>query len=581
MSTPFQSQGDALDSHNGPPPGKADVIPLVCYICPKNAHFSDLSHLLTHISSKGHLHNMFQLTLSRDVDDSAKLALTEYDNWFNKNGIGPLLRARKTAREQKDSREKRQQTPAGLRGGALTTHSRSGRGGRANFRSRGNGRTMNRHNHTFVKSESSHGDDDELQRGLEYHNVPETAYSWNHDVFYLGESTQYPNHIGGQFHDYMDDDDDSTRYDASELYSPFPVEGTPDTIEDDTSALILKGVVYPGMAGFDSATEKDRRMRNQKKDPAVLMKLETNSQLVTRSEEVLDTNLSYQRTRDVYDDPSVDGSTVSMQVSPFILPVVIIEARTKRRTTQAKSYTSAKRRSNAGSRTQSRGTKRGRGSRSARGLGRPALHTPTQQALPVRRVTRSANHHHDQQPLHGHGAYETGTVQHLEDGMDEDDGGQNSNNLVSVPMFTHQMVDKEYGDSSEFNWHNRVADLALRPGNPNAAFGTPTLGYRKSPSRFPSKENGNLLLKSPASSFNPYLHPQNDSMEPGNYNPLCQPPPRDGFGFRLYSTYDEEPTKTSQSFAPINNTAYDQVHMTGMPSGSYLGGQPTGDEYTL
>lgn len=65
------------------------------------------------------------------------------------------------------------------------------------------------------------------------------------------------------------------------------------------------------MAGFDSATEKDRRMRNQKKDPAVLLKLEANSQLVTRVEAVLDTNLQYQRTRDVYDEPSIDGSEVS------------------------------------------------------------------------------------------------------------------------------------------------------------------------------------------------------------------------------------------------------------------------------
>lgn len=101
------------------------------------------------------------------------------------------------------------------------------------------------------------------------------------------------------------------------MYSPFQPEGTPETIEDDTGALILKGVVYPGMAGFDSATEKDRRMRNQKKDPAVLLKLEANSQLVTTTEEVLDINLAYQRARDVYDEPSIDGSGVSLDDFSF------------------------------------------------------------------------------------------------------------------------------------------------------------------------------------------------------------------------------------------------------------------------
>lgn len=84
------------------------------------------------------------------------------------------------------------------------------------------------------------------------------------------------------------------------------------------------------MAGFDSATEKDRRMRNQKKDPAVLLKLEANSQLVTRTEEVLNTNLDYQRTRDVYDEPSIDGSGVNRTTSLFTT-TRLITYRTKTR----------------------------------------------------------------------------------------------------------------------------------------------------------------------------------------------------------------------------------------------------------
>lgn len=127
---------------------------------------------------------------------------------------------------------------------------------------------------------------------------------------YPEDHTSFSRNSGGQFPEYLEDEDDSSRYAASELYSPYPIEGTPETVKDDTGALILKGVVYPGMAGFDSATEKDRRMRNQKKDPAVLLKLEANSQLVTRIEEVLNIDLEYQRTRDVYDEPSIDGSEV-------------------------------------------------------------------------------------------------------------------------------------------------------------------------------------------------------------------------------------------------------------------------------
>jgi hypothetical protein len=133
----------------------------------------------------------------------------------------------------------------------------------------------------------------------QHQTAARTPYAWRPET---------PNRLGrDQFQDFMDDEDDS-----SNLYSPFPAaEESPDTVEGDTGALILKGLIYPGMAGFDSATERDRRMRNQKKDPTVLLKLESNSELVTRNEQVLDTSLNHQRTRDVYDEPSIDGSMVS------------------------------------------------------------------------------------------------------------------------------------------------------------------------------------------------------------------------------------------------------------------------------
>lgn len=160
----------------------------------------------------------------------------------------------------------------------------------------------------IIKFES---DDDEIHDGHDYHSVAHLPYDWHSGSPFMNNPGHYSNQPNNQFQDYLEDDDDSSKYEPSELYSPFPSEDTSETVEDDTGALILKGVVYPGMAGFDSATEKDRRMRNQKKDPAVLLKLETNSQLVTRAEDVLDTNLEYQRTRDVYDEPSIDGSEVS------------------------------------------------------------------------------------------------------------------------------------------------------------------------------------------------------------------------------------------------------------------------------
>jgi hypothetical protein len=132
----YHTQGSPRSPRGEPSPTRGDIIPLVCFICPKNSQFSDLSHLLTHISSKGHLHNMFQLNLSRDVDENAALALAEFDSWFKKNSISALLRARKTAREQRGNQQRRNQAP--MRGGSSVAQSRSTRGGRSSRRGRAN-----------------------------------------------------------------------------------------------------------------------------------------------------------------------------------------------------------------------------------------------------------------------------------------------------------------------------------------------------------------------------------------------------------------------------------------------------------
>lgn len=74
----------------------------------------------------------------------------------------------------------------------------------------------------------------------------------------------------------------------------------------------LKGDIaaLPGVNGFDAAPPEQRRMRNQKKDPSVMRQMEADSQSVTTLEHVTDTGFNHVRTRDVYDEPSIDGSAV-------------------------------------------------------------------------------------------------------------------------------------------------------------------------------------------------------------------------------------------------------------------------------
>ncbi|TGJ85869.1 hypothetical protein E0Z10_g2879 [Xylaria hypoxylon] len=588
MTSGYQPQGGAQNAQDQFTPPRADLIPLVCFICPKNSHFSDLSHLLTHISSKGHLHNMFQLNLSRDVDANAELALAEFESWYKQNDISALLRARKTAREQRDNQQRRSQTSSSFGVDTALASRQSVRGGRSNRRSRGSGQKLRARyrdegidelNGDVVKFES----DDEVENKHEYHSATHAPYVWHSASPYPNSASQYANNPSCQFQDYLEDEDDSSKYEPSEIYSPFPPEDTPDTVEDDTGALILKGVVYPGMAGFDSATEKDRRMRNQKKDPAVLLKLEANSQLVTRVEEVLNTNLDYQRTRDVYDEPSVDGSEDENDAA-------VNETRTKRRAKAKSSYTSIKRRANTRSRQQAQSTGRTRVARSSTRRSRGAsLSNIAQSTMPTRRITRSSTNRHEQLPLHSHGIHPD--VVSLRDGnneLDDDEGSQTYHGLIgqclmiprqiSEPIFT--LPSQEHYDDSTRR-HERLPGLALRPGNPNAGFASPTSNYKKSPPRYSGKENSHLLIKSP-SSFNSYLHPSGDSMDPSNYNPLC-PQPRDGFDYRLYSPYDEEPkSATSSGFNPINGSSnYDPAHMPSMMGNPYHRSQPGGEDYPL
>ncbi|KAF2968794.1 hypothetical protein GQX73_g4758 [Xylaria multiplex] len=434
MTSGYQPQGGAQSAQDQSTSPRADLIPLVCFICPKNSHFSDLSHLLTHISSKGHLHNMFQLTLSRDVDEAAELSLAEFESWYKQNNIGALLRARKTAREQRDNHQRRSQNSSSFGGDIALASRQDLHGGRSNRRTRGNGKLkarrrdegMDELNGDIVKFES---DDDEAGNKHEYHSATHSPYIWHSGSPYPNNTSQYANDPNCQFQDYLEDEDDSSKYEPSELYSPFPPEDTPDTIEDDTGTLILKGVVYPGMAGHGVH---------------------------------LDVDSLHDCNNELDDDE---------------------------------------------------------GSKIYHGLIGQCLMIPRQ---------------------------------------------------ISEPMFTRPSQER-YGDNS----------LALRPGNPNAAFASPTSNFKKSPPRYSGKENSHLLIKSP-SSFNSYLQPSREPIEASNYNPLC-PQPRDGFGYRLYSPYDEEPkSATSSSFNPINSGSnYDPTHMSNIMGNPYHRGQPGGEDYSL
>lgn len=78
---------------------KASSIPLICLLCPKQPKFSDVSHLLTHISSKSHLAAQFKLQHSGKNED--KRTLDRYKLWSDSNGVDKLVENRIAAKELK------------------------------------------------------------------------------------------------------------------------------------------------------------------------------------------------------------------------------------------------------------------------------------------------------------------------------------------------------------------------------------------------------------------------------------------------------------------------------------------------
>jgi len=88
---------------------------------------------------------------------------------------------------------------------------------------------------------------------------------------------------------------------------------TADTMDDEiqSSKLSLKGQIWPGMDLFDSATPDGKRKRNQRKDGSILEQMKLTSESVTATESIWSQEGEFQRDRDIYASPSIEGSPVS------------------------------------------------------------------------------------------------------------------------------------------------------------------------------------------------------------------------------------------------------------------------------
>jgi hypothetical protein len=85
----------------------AAKIPLKCDICPKKLQFSNVNRLLTHVSSKAHLSNVFKARVRLEVDTESRRLIEDYDQWYAEWNIHDLLTERISQKENKATKPRR------------------------------------------------------------------------------------------------------------------------------------------------------------------------------------------------------------------------------------------------------------------------------------------------------------------------------------------------------------------------------------------------------------------------------------------------------------------------------------------
>ncbi|OJD17751.1 hypothetical protein AJ78_02160 [Emergomyces pasteurianus Ep9510] len=330
---------------------------LKCNICPKKPNFSDVSHLLTHISSKGHLSHYFKLQVRSHQQPEAGELLAVYDQWYKENNLAGLLSERMLTKEAKKGNSN-----SGVFENALSSRRSSNvkansSGPKTSEKATGTSRLPRnldpRMSLPYIAVDNSHTNTEEtsllssatnvsslkepapraplwpiFQRRMVLPAGPENVIGWKpvSDSFPPEETSP----VGQRKRGWVEQVDSPRT--ATLRGSRRPV--TPDPFVDDISpvhaaddgdeesgtkreeATRLKGILWPGMDIFDSATEQMKKKRNQKKDISILKQMEKTSEKVEATELVFSPGGTLRRERPISGE-EVDESNLLPGETPI------------------------------------------------------------------------------------------------------------------------------------------------------------------------------------------------------------------------------------------------------------------------
>jgi hypothetical protein len=286
---------------------------LNCLICPKRPDFSDASHLLTHVSSKGHLSHLHKLQVRSHQEIAAGHQLALYNQWYQEHDMGHLLSERMLQKDGKvvAKREAKVKKEPDASVGPVYYSSNNV------FE-----------NPVFVPREirpakhvlKQEPTDDES----EYTSSPVKRNRY-------GLSSQETNtcsltnvHRCRKRH--------ATR--NTQRSSNTQARSTADLVDEEFSfaavvdvttpvtpeASKLKGVIWPGMDLFDAASFEAKRKRNQKKDGSVLKQMEITSELIEPYEIIYSSGGT--KIKERFIDGNVDSSSPLRGETPVPKPQV-------------------------------------------------------------------------------------------------------------------------------------------------------------------------------------------------------------------------------------------------------------------
>ncbi|CZT18339.1 uncharacterized protein RCC_04183 [Ramularia collo-cygni] len=321
------------------------TIPLSCKVCTRRSDYSDLSHLLTHIASKAHLSNYYNLKLKSGHDAEAQRTIDEYDDWYDEWGFQDMMQERMAQKEIKKESNKETNGGGGGSGASVRRGSTPGlamasvRGTPApasgsRRQSRLRSRTMQhvdpslRPNTRLAQHPRSRPQSrpdtpvDTFSQDTDYSRANSAALPPVQNFSFSGSRSPIKQEsISSEYSDgsYEVPQVKTRRRRRAQAHL---MSGSNASINDDNAIeeLVndntkLKGIVWPGMDLFDSATPDMKRKRNQKKHGSVLLLLQATSE-ETDPLEMVFRGGSLQVQRTITGNPESDDNLISGESEP-------------------------------------------------------------------------------------------------------------------------------------------------------------------------------------------------------------------------------------------------------------------------